>query len=141
MLIRLVLSLGVVLALMVGAAKLLQRGTGMRPVRGTGAQVRVLARQGMGKRASVAVLAVGGRALVVGIGDDGVQLLSDLDLDEVMAPEPEVADSAPEAAPAIGGALGLLVRARTTGTRVDRPSARDQALQTVRDWTVRRPRS
>lgn len=81
MLLRLVISLAVVLALMVGAARLLQRSGGLRPARGSTATVQVLARQGLGRRASVAVLSVGGRALVVGVGEDGVRLLSDLDLD------------------------------------------------------------
>ena len=80
LLLRLVVSLGIVLALMMGAAAILKRrsmpGTGMRrrPV-----PIEVVGRQGLGRSASVAIVRAGGRALVLGITDNAVNVLAEAD--------------------------------------------------------------
>ena len=80
LLLRLVVSLGIVLALMMGAAAILKRrsmpGIGMRrrPV-----PIEVVGRQGLGRSASVAIVRAGGRALVLGITDNAVNVLAEAD--------------------------------------------------------------
>ena len=80
LLLRLVVSLGIVLALMMGAAAVLKRrsmpGSGMRrrPV-----PIEVVGRQGLGRSASVAIVRAGGRALVLGITDNAVNVLAEAD--------------------------------------------------------------
>ena len=80
LLLRLVVSLGLVLALMMAAAAVLRRralpGVGMRrrPV-----PIEVMGRQGLGRSASVAIVRAGGRALVLGITDNAVNVLAEAD--------------------------------------------------------------
>lgn len=52
--------------------------------------VEVLGRQSLGKNASVSVVRAGGRTLVLGIGESGVTLLTEL---ETELEEPEVAET------------------------------------------------
>jgi flagellar protein FliO/FliZ len=68
------LSLAVVIAIVVVAARLLRRSG----IKGPGAGLRVLDRTGLSREASVAVLEVDGRRLVVGVTSHGVSLLTDL---------------------------------------------------------------
>lgn len=83
-LLRVLGSLAVVLLLMWAAARVLRRtATG----RATGA-LEVLARQPLSRTASLAVVRVGERALVVGIADQRVSLLTETDLASVRAAEP-----------------------------------------------------
>jgi flagellar protein FliO/FliZ len=102
---RMVVSLAIVLALMYIAARLLQRTRGGAPIRPSSGrfaalaasvkktrtakpgrrparrrtQVEVLARQPLGKTASVAVVRVADRTLLLGVTDSAVQLLSEID--------------------------------------------------------------
>jgi flagellar protein FliO/FliZ len=80
---RLVISLGVVLLLMMGAAAVLRKrampGSGGAPRRRSVAMIEVLARQGLGKNASVAVVRAGGKALVLGITDAQINVLAEAD--------------------------------------------------------------
>ena len=76
---RLAVSLGVVFALMALAGKVLRRrGLGTR---GTGAtsRIEVLARQGLGRTASVQLVRIGGRTLVLGVTESSVSILSEAD--------------------------------------------------------------
>lgn len=105
---RMVVSLGIVLALMYIAARLLNRtrgggaavraprrrvanrpslmsalpklkpSTGRRPARRR-PRLEVIARQQLGKTASVAVVRVADRTLLLGVTDSAVQLLSEMD--------------------------------------------------------------
>jgi flagellar biogenesis protein FliO len=81
--VRLVISLGVVLLLMMGAAALLRKrampGSGGVARRRTVTPIEVMARQGLGKTASVAVVRAGGKALVLGITDSSINLLAEAD--------------------------------------------------------------
>lgn len=99
---RMVVSLAIVLALMYIAARLLQRTKGGAPARRSPrrftalassmkktkvgrraarrrAQLDVIARQPLGKSASVAVVRVGDRTMLIGVTDASVQLLSEVD--------------------------------------------------------------
>ena len=69
-------SLMVVLMLMWGAARLVRRPFGAR---GSG-RLAVLGTHQLGRGSSVAVVRVGGRALVLGITDQQVNLLAEADL-------------------------------------------------------------
>jgi flagellar protein FliO/FliZ len=74
--IRIVFSLMVVLALMWGLAKLARRPLGARK----GGLIDVLGRQQLSRGASVAVVRVADKAMVLGITDGRVTLLAETDL-------------------------------------------------------------
>jgi len=85
---RLILSLGVVIGLMWAAATLLRKkgimpnaGAKRRQVRG--AQVELLARKPLGRNASIAVVRVGDRSMIVGITDHHVTKLDDAEVEEI----------------------------------------------------------
>jgi flagellar protein FliO/FliZ len=92
---RVVCSLAVVLLLMWGLARLVRK-----PLGGRGGPLGVLARQALTRNASVAVIRIDGRALVLGVTESQVTLLAETDL---AAFEPggvdEVAGRARHAAP------------------------------------------
>lgn len=126
LLVRVVVSLGVVLVVMAGAAAVLRRsgvaGTAVSGRRGTRrkAPVEVIARHGLSRSASVAVVRLGGRALVLGVTEHQVSLLTEIDPAEFDAPPDD--DVAGPAGPGIGsGALPWKV-----------------ALEQLRERTVRR---
>lgn len=130
LLVRVVVSLGVVLAVMAGAAAVLRRSgvagtTAMsrRGLRRRHMPVEVIARHGLSRNSSVAVLRLGERALVLGVTEHQVSLLTEIDPAELEAPpEPPDAAAGP-AGPGIGaGALPWKV-----------------ALEQLRERTVRRP--
>ena len=87
---RLVVSLAVVLGLMAVAAKLLARQGGGRLARSSKpVPIEVLARHSLGKNSSVAVVHAAGRALIVGITDTQVTLLSEGDPAALLPPVEE----------------------------------------------------
>jgi flagellar protein FliO/FliZ len=85
---RVVLSLLVVLFLAVLAARFLRRSG----LHGPGTGLRVLDRTGLSREASVAVVEVGGRALLLGVTAHGVSLLGELDPERLVPPAPIVVD-------------------------------------------------
>ena len=89
---RLTVSLGVVLVLVRVAAGLLQRtaggGRGVRRRRGP-AEVEVLLRQPVGRRASITVVRAGNRALLLGITEHTITLLAEDDPDVLVPLAPE----------------------------------------------------
>ncbi len=107
---RVVVSLGVVLLLFWAVARVSQRRLGLGGAR---SPLRVLGRQALGRNASVAVVEVGERVLVVGVADSGVRLLTELDPDELPAttrvPAVAAAGTGPGADPATGGAAPALL--------------------------------
>jgi len=80
---RMVLSLGVVLLLIWGAVHILQRISG-RSVKPGGAEshIRVLDRTYLAPKKAVYVLKIGTRALAVGVTEDQITPLAELDADE-----------------------------------------------------------
>jgi len=94
---RMVVSLGLVIALMWLVAKFARKRMGAAGRRGGGDPLRlqVLARQNIGKNASVTLVRSGDRALLLGVTDHSVSLLSDTELPPEPAPaeEPAVAPS------------------------------------------------
>jgi flagellar protein FliO/FliZ len=88
LLLRLVVSLGVVLGIMAVAAAVLRRSRGFGMGAGRGArrrpaEVEVLHRQPLGKRACLAVVRTGERALVLGVTEQSVTLLADAPADDL----------------------------------------------------------
>lgn len=78
--VRLIASLAVVVGLMLLLARLVGKRYGAR----AGAPVQVVHRQQLSRSASVAVLTVGSRVLVVGTTDHQVSLLTELDPDDLV---------------------------------------------------------
>jgi flagellar protein FliO/FliZ len=135
LMLRMVFSLGVVVTLMVLCARVMRkRGmAGMRKAAKT-MDITVLARRGLGKHASVAVIETGGRQLIIGVTDQRVTLLGEADEDLALDLELEELTSehhgtvAPrDALPAAKPALAL-----------SSSSARKGLLDSLRDITVRR---
>ena len=135
LLLRLALSMGAVLGLMWLAARLV-RG----PVtRGLGI-VELLGRQQVGRGAAVAVLRVADRALVVGVTDTKVTLLTEADLHalEAAAIDAQQARGVGPGAPSLPpSALHGTGEGPLTGS-VLCPGTWRRALQAVRDRTARR---
>lgn len=102
-LLRVALSLAVVLGLFWGFARVSSRRLGG----GSRAVVRVVGRRALGRSASVAVVEVGERVLVVGVSDSGVRLLTELDPEEIAQPVAPVDGTDEEAAAAPTGLAGL----------------------------------
>lgn len=103
--VRVVVSLGVVLGLFWLAA----RAGSRRFSGGSRTLVRVRGRQSLSRTASLAVVEVGSRVLVVGVGDGGVRLLTELDPAEIEEPDAaEIPDAPERPAPspvALGGSV------------------------------------
>ena len=89
--VRLIASLAVVVGLMLLLARLVGKRYGTR----AGSPVQVLHRQALSRSASVAVITVAGRVLVVGSTDHQVSLLTELDPDELGEPGSEDESSSP----------------------------------------------
>ena len=127
LLVRVVVSLGVVLAVMAGAAAVLRRSgvvataPAKRGSRRRGNAVEVIARHGLSRGSSIAVVRFGGRALILGVTEHQVSLLSEVDPAELEAP-PDDDNSAGPAGPGIG--------AGTLPWKI--------ALEQLRERTVRR---
>jgi flagellar biogenesis protein FliO len=86
LLVRVVVSLAVVLAVMAGAGAVLRRsgvattaGPGRRGGQRRRVPVQVIARHGLSRGASLTVVRLGGRALVLGVTEHRVSLLSEID--------------------------------------------------------------
>src|SRR5262245_59634081 len=113
LLVRVVVSLGVVLVVMWGAAAVLRRsgvaGTAGMPGRRGGAGRRaateVLARHGLGRRGSLSAVRLGDRALVLGVTEHQVTLLKEIDPAELDA-SPDAIDAGSSAAGPAGPGNG-----------------------------------
>lgn len=93
---RLFVAMGVVLVLMWAAARAIRnRGMG-----GTGRNrrplpIELLARQGLGRASSVAVVRTSGKVLVLGVTEANISLLAEVDPDTVDIDGPEADWTAP----------------------------------------------
>ncbi|HET7387490.1 MAG TPA: flagellar biosynthetic protein FliO [Nocardioidaceae bacterium] len=100
--VRVVASLCIVLGLLWLTARFGSRRLGG----GSRALMRVRGRQPLSRTASVAVVEVGSRLLVVGVGDGGVRLLTELDPEDLTVPEAYTdTDPEPESSAPLGGSL------------------------------------
>lgn len=141
-------SFVVVIGLMWLTARVLRGKLG---VRGAGA-LEVVARQQVGRGASVAILRIADRAIVVGVTEHGVTLLGDpiTDLATLAATEPEAPPSSGTDSQAVFAARGTLTGSSSApalpgappagrlGGSVLSPATWRQALQVLRERTVRR---
>ena len=129
LLVRVVVSLAVVLAVMAGTGAVLRRSgvvgtapSGRRGTRRRAAAVEVIARHGLSRSASLTVVRLGDRALVLGVTEHQVSLLAEVDPAELDAPPDADETFAGPAGPGIGsGSLPWKV-----------------ALEQLRERTVRR---
>jgi len=130
LLIRVVVSLGVVLAVMAGAAAVLRRSgvvgvapAGRRGMRRRGAApVEIIARHGLSRTSSLAVVRLGERALVLGVTEHQVTLLTEMD--------PAELDASPGPDENFVGPAGPGIGAGTLPWKV--------VLEELRERTVRR---
>jgi flagellar protein FliO/FliZ len=138
LLVRVVVSLGVVLAVMAGAAAVLRRsgvvGTapaGKRGLRRRSNPVEVIARHGLSRGSSIAVVRLGARALVIGVTEHQVSLLTEIDPAELDAPpEDELSSPGTPRTPGTAGPAGPGIGAGALPWKV--------ALEQLRERTVRR---
>lgn len=109
LLLRLVLSLGLVIGLMAVLAKVARGRLGRAGVRtaNTPYQLQVLSRQQVGKNASVLLVRAGDKGLLLGVTEHSVSLIQETEI-------PAVEETAP-VAPRVGGAV--LQRARELTVR------------------------
>jgi flagellar protein FliO/FliZ len=125
--VRLVVSLGVVLALMAGAAMVMRRKGLVSLPSGGGrrrhAPLEVVSRTTLGRSQSLALVRAGDRALVLGVTETSVTLLLDSTAEELDLNTPEAPGTVQPVGAALGGA----------------PSAWTAALEALRDRTARRP--
>lgn len=120
--VRLVLSLALVVGLLVLVVRIGQR----RFRAGTDAAVRVLHRQALTRTSGVAVLAVGGRVILVGTTDHQVSLLTELEPDAFateLATEPTAPDHTTEAT--TDPARAFAAHLDTAVTELDAPRRAD----------------
>jgi flagellar biogenesis protein FliO len=134
---RLVVALAIVIGLMVLSARVLKKrgidlSGGGRRNGGTRPAVEVIARRGLAKNASVAVVRAGGKTLVLGVTDQRVTMLTeadltfDVDLDRIASDR-----FSSEEAQWTGSPM-------TSGSDARGGSPWKMALETLRDRTVRR---
>lgn len=106
LMVRLVVSMGLVVGLIVVAAKLLKNRTGLGLGLGRGAggvRLDVLDRTQVARNATVAVVRVGGRGLVLGITEQSVTLLAEAPELVVRYEQQEAERTAPPTEPGAPG--------------------------------------
>ena len=132
-LLRVVVSLGLVLALLWMAARTLQKG---RVRAAGGVDVDVLARLPLAQKSSLAVVRLGDQALVLGVTESGVALLCQAPVADVAA----VADAAAVTDVAAvagkpGAPAGAVPAGRVAARRAARSSAVAGSALSPQTWT------
>jgi flagellar protein FliO/FliZ len=135
------LRLVVALALVLGLFWVVAR-TSARKMGGSRGLLRVHGRQSLSRTASVAVVEVGNRVLVVGVSDGGVRLLTELDPDEIAEPvvgrlvaASHVPDeAAPGLDPSVVRALSVSANRRTTGRHAVPSTGLSGSLLSSQTW-------
>jgi flagellar protein FliO/FliZ len=138
LLVRVVVSLGVVLAVMAGAAAVLRRsgvvgttGRGKRGLRRRHVPLEVIARHGLSRGSSIAVVRLGERALVLGVTEHQISLLQEIDPAELEAPpDSELSSPGTPRTPGTAGPAGPGIGAGALPWKV--------VLEQLREKTVRR---
>lgn len=129
--VRVVFSLAVILGLLWFIAR-----TSSRKFGGTArSAIKVVARQQLARTASLAVVEVGDRVLVVGVSEHGVNLLTEMDPSEL--PEPVVAEPA-TSAQQTSGSVVRAARSILARRPAESPATRDAAVQPVSPVTATR---
>lgn len=128
LILRVLLSLTIVLGLVYLAARGLRAGQGRS--RGSVA-LDVLARQPLSQKASVAVIRLGERAMLLGVTDSRVELLGDLAVTDVLAPSTE-------ARPPTATRLAIATRQGQLAGSALSGQAWSRGLAAARAMTVRR---
>ncbi len=90
LLVRVGLSLGIVVGLILVASRILRRRGGGSPTRRLGPSIELLERKNVGKRASVALIRVDERRVLVGVTEHQIGLLADLGTELPEAPSIDV---------------------------------------------------
>jgi flagellar protein FliO/FliZ len=129
MTIRLVFSMGVVIGLMLIAARIMRKRGMVRRASSKLTDINIVGRRGLGKHASIAVVEINGRQLIVGVTDQQISLLSEHE--DEFALEREL-----EHISGLHQGTVQSQRALPSGDASD--SARKGLLDTLRDMTVRR---
>ena len=140
LLVRVVVSLGVVLTIMWGAAVVLRR-SGVTGTAGTSTRrglrrrpvpVEIVSRHGLTRGASITVVRMGTRALVLGVTEHQVSLLTEIDPAELEAPPQDLSNTeAINAGPSnAAGPAGPGIGSGSLPWKV--------ALEQLRERTVRR---
>lgn len=122
---RLLVTLALVVGVMLFAVKIARRRRGLSPRTAIGqSQIELVARRGLGRSSSIAVVKFGGRHLVVGVTDAAVSVLANID-DAALGDPRQVS--------------GELEATRTSLSRGTHPvPTRMALLDAMRDRTVRR---
>lgn len=135
---QLAFSLGIVLLLMWGVSKVLRRASGGKGV-GT---LDVLARRQLGRGSSVSVIRVGDRALVVGVTEQAVSLLAEVDAEQfAVADEPVAVPVTRVPVAPTGQAVQLPQSHQPQGPlagSILAPSTWKQTVDVLRERTARR---
>ncbi|HET8615674.1 MAG TPA: flagellar biosynthetic protein FliO [Actinomycetales bacterium] len=150
LLLRVIVSLGLVLAVLWFAAKGLR--SSQRRSR-AGVDVDVLARQPLAQKSSLAVVRLGDRALVLGVTEGRVDLLHEAPLADVLIPLEQTSDAdevthqavlgqralpSPSAAPtALSTKVSVPTRGALAGSALS-PQTWRSAVQVLREKTVRK---
>jgi flagellar protein FliO/FliZ len=125
----LALRVGLSLACVLGLVWLFSKGMlkGGRRSSGSAAAVEVLARQSLTRASSLTVVRIGERALVLGVTEQQVTLLSEADVASLAAPVP--AAILPAVAPPVLPSMpaSVPVQQRTTTAPVELPAAVTEA--------------
>jgi flagellar protein FliO/FliZ len=136
--VRVGVSLACVLGLLWLFSRGLQRGAGTRAL--STDRVRVLSRVSLGRSSGLAVVRVGERALVLGVAEGRVNLLSEMPLAEVA--EPAAAGEDRREVDLTGGGLDRAVPSPRQGGPLAgsalSPATWSLALDALRDRTTRR---
>lgn len=148
---RMILALVVVIFVMWGLAKWARKPLGA----GAGQVMTVLARQPLSRTSSVAVVKVLDQALVIGVTEQGIRLLTEVDLDQVQTvlatPPPArerrlrrtpasadpLADDATQVTEKLSRAQSSTATGRLDGSALS-PRTWRAAVDAVRDLTARR---
>jgi flagellar protein FliO/FliZ len=136
LILRIGVSLGVILALMWGLARLARKPLAAR----AGGAVAVLSRQNVSRHASVVVVRVADRALVLGVTEQQVTMLTETDLVAVSDSAPAVQRSAIDLDHPAAAAAAASAEPRPTGRlagSVLSPHTWTQAITALRERTVR----
>jgi flagellar protein FliO/FliZ len=136
LLLRVVVSLGLVLAVLWFAAKGLR--SSQRRSR-AGVDVDVLTRQPLAQKSSLAVVRLGDRALVLGVTESRVELLHETALADVLVPDQPGASDLDASVPASTGMVRQPASrpGPLTGSALS-PQTWSRAVQVLREMTVRR---